>query len=311
MSDAQTLQKSTILIVDDQPFIIQTLSKLLKDEYRVLAATSGKKALDIATGDSPPDVIILDVSMPEMDGYEVCRRLKSHRPTEHIPVVFLTAKKEAEEEEKGFLIGASDYIVKPFKPTVVRVRIRNQIQLKNYVNMLEKRAHEDALTGIANRRTYEEMFEKIWRQCSRNNMYLSYIMFDIDNFKAYNDHYGHGAGDECLRKVVQVLKTSAKRPLDIVARYGGEEFAVILHSTDIDGTKAVAENICQRVRELNIPHKYSSVAPFVTVSAGFASIKPSRSQEPQELVQCADQALYKAKSAGKNQCKAWEGNIKR
>jgi diguanylate cyclase (GGDEF)-like protein len=247
--------------------------------------------------------------MPEMDGFEVCRRLKSYKPTNHIPVIFLTAKNDAAEEEKGFLIGVSDYIVKPFNPTVVRVRIRNQIQLKNYVEMLEKRAHEDALTGIANRRSYEEMFEKIWKQCMRNDKYISFIMFDIENFKAYNDHYGHGAGDECLRKVAQVMKMSAKRPFDIVARYGGEEFAIILHSTGIEGTKAVAKNIYLKVRELNIPHNYSSVAPFVTGSAGYASIKPSQSQESKDLVHYADKALYKAKSAGKNQCKAWEGNI--
>jgi diguanylate cyclase (GGDEF)-like protein len=305
MSDIHK-NESTILIVDDQPNIIKILSNLLNDEYRILAVKEGKKAIEIATGNNQPDLILLDVGMPDINGYEVCRILKSNELSNKIPVIFITARDESEEEEKGFLLGASDYIKKPFHPAVVRARIKNQIQLKKYMNILEDRVYEDALTGIANRRIYDEMFQKIWKQCAREKKYISLIMFDIDHFKAYNDHYGHGSGDECLRKVAQALKKHVNRPLDVIARYGGEEFTVILYDTDINETKTIAEKMCQQVRELNIPHDYSLAAPFVTVSAGYAATIPSHTKKPDKLLQHADMVLYAAKSAGKNQCIAWK-----
>ena len=305
MSDSQEKNKPTLLIVDDSPVTIKALSEILKDEYRVLGAASGKKGIEIACGNNPPDLILLDIIMPEMDGYEICHKLKSDELTKKIPVIFVTSRSEPEEEEKGFLIGASDYIIKPFKPAVVRVRVRNQINSNMYLKMVEAHAREDTLTGIANRRIYDEMFVKIWKQCVREEEYISLIMIDADYFKLYNDHYGHGAGDECLRKIAQVLKTSANRPFDIAARYGGEEFAIILLNTDLDGAQFIADKIIRSIRDLKIPHEYSSAAPVVTVSAGFASIKPTRSDSPEEFAQCADRALYKAKSAGRNNCKAW------
>lgn len=306
MSNINKTQKATILIVDDQPVVIKTLSEILCNEYNILVSKNGEKAIEIATENKNCDLILLDIVMPEMDGFEVCRRLKSNEQTRHIPVIFLTSKDEAEEERKGFLIGGSDYIVKPFKPQIIRVRIRNQIQSKKYMDMLEELAHEDPLTGIANRRTYDEMTERIWKQCVREKLHISLIMLDIDHFKAFNDNYGHGAGDECLIKVAQSLNVSANRPLDIAARYGGEEFAIILHNTDINGTKAIAQKMILNIRELNIPHEYSPVAPIVTISAGCASIMASNRYTFKELEKNADKALYYAKKAGKNQCKTWE-----
>jgi diguanylate cyclase (GGDEF)-like protein len=308
-SKALKKQDTTVLIVDDQPIILKTLAGILKDEYRILVATSGEKAIDICTEDMPPDLILLDINMPDMDGYKVCRTLKASNLTHHIPIIFVTAETEPEEEEKGFLLGASDYIVKPFKPAVVRVRIRNQIQAKRYMDMLEELAFEDPLTDIANRRSYEEMLSKTWKQAVRENKSLSYIMFDIDYFKEYNDHYGHGAGDECLRKVAHVLKECAKRPFDLAARYGGEEFVVILYDSDRNGAKLVAEKIIKKISELNIPHEHSPIAPYLTISAGYTSIQPTHAVEPEEAARRADQALYHAKERGRNQALSWRESI--
>jgi len=305
ISDATSLHNASILIVDDQPIIIKTLTAILKEDYHIVITTSGEKAIEICNRDEKPDLVLLDINMPGMDGYEVCRKLKSSKLTKRIPIIFVTSKTEPEEEEKGFLLGASDYIVKPFIPAVVRVRVRNQIQSKKYVDLLSELAFEDPLTAISNRRTYQDMLPKTWRQSIRERKEISLIMFDIDHFKAYNDHYGHGAGYECLRKVAHVLKDSAKRPLDLVARYGGEEFVVILYDTDREGAKIVAEKTLQKVAELNIPHEKSPIAPYVTISAGSASMQPTRADEPEELVKRADQALYHAKEQGRNRALSW------
>ncbi|MBN2651872.1 MAG: diguanylate cyclase [Spirochaetales bacterium] len=291
----------TILIVDDQAVNIQTLSNLLKDNYRILVANNGKKALEIVAYDEDIDLILLDITMPGMDGYEVCSKIKDNEKSSRIPIIFITARDSDKEEERGFEIGAEDYIVKPFSPSVVRARVKNHVNLKIKTDLLEELSHMDWLTGIANRRYYEETFQQQWQQAVRSSWDISILMIDIDNFKSYNDHYGHGAGDECLKKVTLALKKEIKRPSDMLARYGGEEFVVILPETDINGAKLVAQSMLSSVIDAAIPHAYSPVSGFVTVSIGCASVKASRSYDSHSLVENADSALYISKKSGKNQ----------
>ncbi len=293
----------TILIVDDAPANIRALASLLKGEYRILVALSGEKALEIVRGESPPDLILLDIQMPGMDGYEVCRRLKSESPTNRIPVIFVTAKSGADEEELGFNLGAADYIIKPFYPAVVRARVRNQMNLKIRTDLLEELSLVDGLTGVFNRRYFDEHFEEERKRAFRMGHPLSVIMMDIDNFKAYNDNYGHGAGDECLQRVARALRENLPRSGDFVARYGGEEFVALLPCTEGEGALQVAERLREAVISLEIPHAYSPTAGVVTISLGVASSGVLASpEEAAALLKRADQVLYRSKREGRNRC---------
>ncbi|RQD74838.1 PleD family two-component system response regulator [Desulfonatronospira sp. MSAO_Bac3] len=301
MSSDEKKEKRSVLIVDDQPDNIHALGKLIKDEYRIMAATSGARALEIAESDNPPDLILLDVMMPEMDGYEVCRRLKRNEKTNSIPVIFVTAMDSAEDEETGFNLGAVDYISKPFKPTIVRARVKNQMNLKIKTDMLEKLSMQDGLTEIPNRRFFEENLAREWSRCMRNGLPLSLLIMDIDNFKPYNDNYGHGAGDDCLKKVANVIKNTLSRPTDLAARYGGEEFVVLLPETHAAGALHVAEELRAAVQGLGITHEHSPTASVVTISVGtstHSAESPMKNKE--QLLQLADEALYQAKESGRN-----------
>ena len=293
-------EKPLVLIVDDHPTNIRVLAETLKSEYRVKTATNGRTALDLANLSEKPDLIMLDVMMPEMDGYEVCQHLKNTEASKDIPVIFVTAKREMGDEERGLNMGAADYITKPFSPPIVQARVRNHIALKQKTDLLESLASLDGLTGIPNRRNFSEAIDSEWRRAGRSGKPLSLIMADVDYFKAYNDHYGHGAGDDCLKYVATALANIPVRPGDLVARYGGEEFVAILPDTDFDGAKSVAEDFRSMVEALALPHAHSSVAGHVTISAGFATALLPRSKRWEALLEEADKMLYQAKRAGRN-----------
>lgn len=302
MTSQEINDRGTVLIVDDQPVNIHALARLIKDEYHILAATSGAKALEIASADDPPDLILLDIMMPDMDGYDVCRRLKDTEQTNNIPVIFVTAKDSAEDEEMGFSLGAVDYISKPFNPVIAKARIRNQMNLKIRTDMLEKLSMYDGLTDIPNRRFFEGNLAREWLRSKRISQPLSVLMMDIDNFKPFNDNYGHGAGDDCLRNVARTLKNSLARPTDLIARYGGEEFVALLPETDAGGALHVAHQLCSAVEKLGIKHGYSPTASVVTMSVGAATYSSDDSVKSREqLLQLADEALYRAKEKGRNQ----------
>nr|WP_139064047.1 PleD family two-component system response regulator [Thiorhodospira sibirica] len=294
-------ERPTVLVVDDQPTNVQALAKLLKDEYRVQVATSGSKALDIANQEQPPDLILLDIEMPEMDGYEVCRALKSDSRTNRIPVIFVTARDAVEDEELGFRLGAVDYVSKPFHPAIVRARVRNHMRLKIKTDLLEKLAMLDGLTGIPNRRYLNERMNHEWQRAIRESRPLSLVMMDIDYFKPYNDQYGHGAGDDCLGKVAKALQGAITRPADLVARYGGEEFSALLPETDTTGALHVATRFQEAIAALQLPHAYSSVSSFITLSIGVVTLIPTvDTGAAQKLFDLADEALYESKNHGRN-----------
>lgn len=292
--------RQTVLIVDDAPANIELLSEVLESEYEVLFALSGEDGLNIAFEEAP-DLILLDIVMPQMDGYEVCARLKADPRTRTIPVIFVTAMDLEEDETKGLALGAIDYIIKPIRPPIVRARVRNHLELKRYRDLLERLTTTDGLTGIANRRRFDAFLESEWSRARRSQKPLSLIMLDIDFFKAFNDHYGHLAGDDCLRQVAQCLDGRVRRPADLVARYGGEEFACLLPETNAMGAATMAKRFLESMNELNIPHAYSEAADHVTLSMGVATIIPLIGQPSSELVRRADQLLYEAKQNGRNQ----------
>jgi diguanylate cyclase (GGDEF)-like protein len=291
--------KGRVLIVDDAIENIRILNSMLKDEHEVVFALDGRKALDIAR-DQAPDIILLDAVMPDLDGYAVCAELKAAPTTRDIPVLFVTALNTTEDETRALDAGAIDFITKPVSAAVVRARVRTHLTLKRQSDMLRQLAMTDGLTGVANRRNFDEALEKEWRRCERARQPVSLIMADVDHFKAYNDNYGHQAGDSCLAAVAAAMGGCVRRPPDMVARYGGEEFVVLLPQEDADGAAAVAERILDRVRGLGIDHAHSSCAKHVTVSLGVATMMPARDRFPAGLVAAADSALYRAKETGRN-----------
>lgn len=295
------MTKAKILVVDDQPANVQILAESLQTEYDVRIANNGEKALQIVHKNEKPDLILLDVMMPDLDGFEVCRRLKSHEDTRQIPVIFITAKNNALDEELGLKIGAIDYISKPFSIPVVCARVANHILLKQRADLLYELASIDPLNHLANRRQLDSMLDKEWRWAQRTDTELSVLMVDIDHFKLYNDHYGHGAGDECLKLVADTLRASLVRPRDFVARYGGEEFIGILPSTSCEGAKTTAERLRIGVENLRIPHAYSSAGPVLSISVGCATARPSLKElDARELIVRADTQLYQSKKNGRN-----------
>jgi len=292
---AESRQK--ILIVDDQTANIQILGNILRDDYQLFFATSGEQALEQAQA-RRPDLILLDVVMPAMDGYEVCRRLKADEFTRDIPVVFVTAMGEEKNEEDGLEAGAIDYLVKPVSPPIVRMRVRNHLELKRRGDLLEELSYVDGLTGIANRRRFDERLDNEWRRSRRSGAPLALLMIDIDHFKHFNDHHGHLAGDDCLKSVAHLMAQELVRPGDVIFRYGGEEFTCLLPDTDLEGAMRVAERLRAAVAE---GHPGSGGANGgITISIGAASHLPEASESASSLIDAADQALYRAKERGRN-----------
>lgn len=454
--------EATILIVDDNLANLKVLATLLKtNSYQVRKAIDGESAL-LSVETDVPDLILLDIKMPELDGYQVCERLKRNAKTQEIPIIFISALNEVFDKVKAFEVGGIDYITKPFQEEEVLARIKSQLTIQKQKRLLKKErkllkieqdnlkkeirqrkeaeailyqsramissilnssldgiaamaalrdnrsgnvlnfsclvvnpilarafnqepedltgklvvkkfldkingnlfddfvnvvetgkslekdiyfdnqgerkwyhfiavklgdgfaitvrniterknlelelnqiAAIDELTGIANRRSFQETIAKEWRRCRREKQPLSVILFDLDYFKLYNDFYGHQAGDICLRKVAQVVKKVVNRPYDLVARYGGEEFVILLPNTNQRGATLIAKLVQQAIRKIAIPHQESKVSSIVSLSLGIASIIPSAESSPDALIAMADKALYTAKQEGRNRAIAF------
>ena len=289
-----------ILIIDDDPINIKLMSNILSDQYQIVTATNGIDAFNLLNQHTDIKLILLDIVIPVINGYEICRKIKNNEKTRDIPVIFVSSLDSEEDESKGLEIGAVDYITKPFSLPIVRARVRTQINLKKKTELLEKLVLIDSLTDIHNRRRFDEVLEIEWRRAARNQLNFSLLMADVDNFKLFNDNYGHGAGDDCLRKIANTFKKTLTRSSDLAARIGGEEFAVILPECDNNGAYCVAERIRSAIENLKIPHVYSTVLPYVTISIGHSSIIPSLDKDPRTAVAIADKALYLAKQSGRN-----------
>ena len=260
------LGRPRVLIIDDVPNNIEVLGEALSQDYDVRFACSGQEGLTIAVAD-PPDVILLDVVMPEMDGFEVCRRLKDQDDLQNIPVIFVTARDAEEDQGIGLSLGAVDYITKPFNPALVRMRVRNHAESKRRADLLASLAMIDGLTHLPNRRRFDEQLELEWKRCQRDSLPLSLLLMDIDDFKGFNDRFGHGEGDSCLQRVAEALAKAAHRPTDLLARYGGEEFVALLPDTDALGAWQVGERLRLAIEKLNM------LNPLMVLQRGYSVVR--------------------------------------
>jgi len=299
--------KQKILVVDDSTENIELLYTMLQHKYQVLFSTSGSKSIILAE-QAQPDIILLDIVMPEMDGYEVIKALKNNDKTRDIPVIFITAKTEKTDLLRGFKLGSVDYIGKPFFEEEIKVRIHTHLQNRLLIKQLEqanKQLEEismlDALTGIGNRRYFDQFLAQMMALANRENKSLSLLMIDVDYFKHYNDLYGHLAGDKCLQQIATTLADMTHRGGDLAARYGGEEFVLVLSDSEHESAKKMANDFRLAIEALQIAHEKSDVSDYVTVSIGFATIAGAHAINRDDLIKNADEALYQAKNNGRNQ----------
>ena len=291
-------KKNCLLIVDDDESNLAVLKHILEKDYIVYTANNGPSALEKAA-EYLPDLVLLDIVMTGMDGYQVLAALKNAEATQKIPVMFITGLNSDEYEEKGLSLDAVDYIGKPFTTEIVKLRVRNQIQIINELRAIERISLIDGLTNIPNRRSFDSRMEMDWKQAVREKTPISILMMDVDKFKIYNDVYGHQQGDVVLKIVANLFMHSLRRATDFAARWGGEEFAVLLPNTPLSGALGVAEYIRSEVEKIEIPCDDKSVTK-VTVSIGVNTLIPDASSSPDQFIAGADEALYMAKQAGRN-----------
>lgn len=292
-------KKPTILIVDDEVINLDILADAFKDDYKLLVTKSGAQGLTRAM-QHDVDLILLDIMLPDMDGFEVCKRLKANKKTRHIPIIFITSKTEDNDEELGLQVGAVDYIGKPFHLPIVIARVETHIALKYKTDLLEKMVMLDGLTNLHNRCKFDIQFAIEYKRALRDDTSLSLALIDIDFFKLYNDNYGHAAGDKTLKLVADLLQNALKRSCDMVARYGGEEFVVILPNTDAHGAASYCQQLIDIFNSQQIQHLYSPVAKHVTLSIGGATFSNELALEQQDVFDLMDKALYEAKKTGRN-----------
>jgi len=301
--------KNSILIVDDERANIIALTHMLSQDYKLYAAKNGRHAVELAKKHLP-DIIMLDILMPDVNGFEVLTVLKRDEDTKDIPVIFVTGLNNEEDEEKGLELGAADYITKPFRSSIVKLRVGNQIKIINQIETIKHMSVTDQLTGISNRRHFDIRLSLEWNHAKREQMPLSLLMVDIDHFKAYNDNFGHLQGDVALREVAAAIKGTLSRSVDFVSRWGGEEFAVLLSGTGGEGAVNIAERIRQCLEAAEIPCGNSTTK--ITVSIGANTTIPfmendANNEKPiDDFLLKADKALYKAKSLGRNRVCLYE-----
>ena len=293
-----------ILIIDDDNAVVIALNKALKKIGRIRFASDAKQAFAMIEK-RHPDLILLDVELPDIVGLEVCSILKNAPETESIPILFITSHTELGFEEKVFDVGAADYIVKPLKPRVVAARVQTHLDYSLAIRLLEKQAHTDSMTGLANRRTFDERLIVELERARREQEPLTVVLIDIDEFKKYNDHFGHIEGDDCIKNIALALGSCMKRSTDLAARYGGEEFAFILPNTDVEGANTLLSEVLKSIQQLNLTHSPEAKYDVVTISIGYSTVIPGQKyvndSDDWAVVKAADHALYESKQNGRNQ----------
>ncbi len=291
-------KRYSLLIVDDRASNILALANILKAEYDIFVSKNGRDAIRVAN-EKLPDVILLDIVMPDMSGYEVISVLKREERTRNIPVIFISGLNSVDSEEKGLALQAADYITKPFSAVIVQLRVRNQIKIISQMRAIEEMSMTDQLTGIPNRRSFDARLELEWNRAVREKTALSLLMADVDNFKPYNDTHGHQQGDAALRAIAGSFSKSIKRATDFFARWGGEEFSILLSDSGHVEALNMAELVRKEVSETKILDESGNEAN-VTVSIGVHTVFPALENKIEKFVAGADAALYAAKQAGRD-----------
>ncbi|MCI9155323.1 MAG: diguanylate cyclase [Lawsonibacter sp.] len=293
------MEKNKILVIDDSPVQAEFLCSVLQDDYQVTVCHTTQEGEEAAKS-GKYSLILLDVVMPEIDGFTLLQKLKSTKLTEHIPVILLTSLSDIQYEERGLLLGAVDYVAKPVSPVIIKARVNTHIQLYQYQMRFKEQALIDELTGVANRRRYEGESLSKWQEAIRFSLPFSVCMMDIDKFKLYNDTFGHPAGDQVIASVAQTVSSHFRRATDLFARYGGEEFVAVFVGNKGQSAFRFLQTIRQAVEELHIPHN-SPVSPWVTISVGGVSLVPNAGESYDTYLKLADTMLYDAKRFGRNQ----------
>lgn len=294
-----------ILIVDDSLLQATQLKRILEDDYDITLAHTPDDGLSLA-GSGDYSLILLDVIMPGMDGFTLLKKLQEEIITQSVPVILITSLSDIENEQKGLTLGAVDYITKPFHPLIVKARVNTHIKLYKYRKQVEYQSMTDQLTGIANRRRHDLYSITKWKEATRLNIPFSVCMFDIDHFKAYNDTYGHPAGDKVIAAVAQTIKNHLQRTTDFIARYGGEEFVAIILGGEGRTNFEYLKKIRQGVENLHIPHA-ANISEWVTISMGGVTVVPQNGEKYADYLKIADNMLYDAKGFGRNQV-VWCGD---
>ena len=293
-------KKEKILIVDDEKSNLYILTEILHEKFTIVVAKCGQKAIELAFAHQP-DLVLLDIMLPDIDGFQVLKSFKNSDSLKDVPVIFISALNDVENEEKGLLLGAVDYIIKPFSPTIVRARVNTHLKIARQRKMIETLAMLDGLTEIPNRRSYQIRLAEEWHRAERAATFLTLATLDIDFFKQFNDNYGHSNGDEALKAVAKTMVNSLKRAADFAARIGGEEFAIIIPENSAEGAFMLLNELCRNIKELKISHEFSAADKYLTVSVGGVTCMPHKNNiTQQELIEASDSLLYKAKMSGRN-----------
>lgn len=295
-----------VLLIEHSPGDRQLLRNWLAAE-RIEA----HEATDIITGLAAcakvhPNLVLLQLRLPTLDGFEVIRRLKGEPRTLSIPVIFLAAAATTSEKAKGIDLGAVDFVSKPFDPVELMARVQSALRTKAYLDLLEQRAHIDGLTELSNRFALQDHLPRMWDACARSGEPMAILITDLDHFKKINDHYGHAAGDEVLRQAASALRSVA-RETDFIARYGGEEFVIVAPDCDLAGAVVLAERFRAAIADLKIGFRTSTIR--ATSSVGIAMAFTSSEKGPLDALERADQALYRAKAGGRNAVWVWDPEV--
>ncbi len=287
-----------ILVIDDSAVQTGFLCSILEEDYEITACRTAEEGLEAAK-EGRYSLILLDVVMPGKDGFELLQELKATEVTRYVPVILLTSLSDAQYEERGLLLGAVDYVTKPFNPVIIKARVNTHIQLYHYQMRFKEQAMVDELTGVANRRRYEDESAARWREAVRFELPFSICMFDIDKFKVYNDTFGHPAGDQVIKAVAQKASAYFQRSTDLFARYGGEEFVAVFLGNQGVSAFEFMKTVRQSVEDMHIPHN-SQVSPWVTISVGGITLTPQPGDKMGDYLKLADAMLYDAKNMGRN-----------
>lgn len=326
---AQSDNWAVVLLVDDQALIAEGIRRMMVDEPDIQFhyCADPKQAIQQAVN-VKATVILQDLVMPDVDGMTLVRFYRNNPATRDIPVIVLSSKDDPNTKSDAFYQGATDYLVKLPEKVELLARIRahtksylaqkerdqafatlskmqEQLEIMNTElarsnDELQRLSTLDGLTGVSNRRQFDATLQREWRRAMRNGTPISLLFADIDFFKRFNDHYGHQAGDDCLKQVSGALQQTVHRPADLISRYGGEEFVIVLPETDQQGALAVARNVLDKMADLEMPHATSEVGEHLTLSIGVATALPTQGEPAEALVAAADQALYRAKERGRN-----------